>query len=79
MVIEISVAKTQKGRNRLREHGSKWDVIRNDTLDNKDALLTTSVKTGYLRWWTLDEIEYKEVQNETGLKTRPDGFDTQTE
>lgn len=65
VLIFIELAKNSKGRNRLREHGQEWRVIRNDTLDDKPALLTESVKDGYLRWWKLEEIVFKEIKNAT--------------
>lgn len=61
-IIEISNPKTKIGRNRLREHGTKWRLIKMDTLNDKPALLTESLKDGYLRWWMVGEIEYIEVK-----------------
>jgi len=37
---------TQKGKNRIREHGSCWNVIE----DSERGFLLESLNTGYLKW-----------------------------
>jgi hypothetical protein len=64
-IISIAKCVSVKGRNRLREHGKLWRVVKDDTLDGLPAMLTESVETGYLRWWKLNEIEFTRVQSDT--------------
>lgn len=45
---------TQKGKNRLREHGDSWWVIRIQVnvmcLNNEEGVLIQSHKTDYVMW-----------------------------
>lgn len=48
---------TLKGKNRVKEHGSDWEVIK-----YKDSnLLLKSVKDEYLKWGPLPDFEIIEV------------------
>ncbi len=37
---------TQKGKNRVREHGSAWQILHSDG----DKHLLEALNTGYLKW-----------------------------
>lgn len=47
---------TQKGKNRVREHGPLWNVISYD----KEKILLESIQTGYLKWGF--DPDFEEVQ-----------------
>lgn len=66
IVIEITDCQTHKGKRSLREHGAKWRVVREDTLEGQPALLTESLKDGYLRWWVVSKVTFTEVINVQG-------------
>lgn len=44
---------TTKGKNRIREHGEKWILIK----FRKDIGLLQSVNTGYLKWGPAPDFE----------------------
>lgn len=48
---------TQKGKNRVKEHGSAWKVI--DT--KNDLVLFQSLTTGYLKWGPAPDFEVEET------------------
>ena len=41
--------KTQKGKNRIREHGQNWKLVRNGYAI-KGSLLLKSIQTDYMMW-----------------------------
>lgn len=59
--IKILFALCSKGKNRLREHGDVWHVLKTDLYDGKPAILAESTRTGYERWWIIDQIKFEDV------------------
>lgn len=59
--IKIILALTNKDRNRLREHGDVWHVLKTDLFNGQPAMLTESTKTGYTRWFLIENIQFEEV------------------
>jgi hypothetical protein len=55
MIVTL-VGKSQKGKNRIKEHGDKWEVVREDDkvicLDDKPGMLLQS-PDGYQKWFAL--------------------------
>lgn len=47
---------TQKGKNRVKEHGSFWNIISTE----KERVLLESIQTGYLKWGF--DPDFEEVQ-----------------
>lgn len=45
-VLVIVEGITQKGKNRVNEHGSCWKIV----MDRNGKILLESLNTGYLKW-----------------------------
>ena len=48
---------TGKGKNRIREHGDKWEVMETNLTPKPPLPPIKSLKTGEIRW--LDEINFE--------------------
>lgn len=46
----ILKGKSQKGKNRIREHGNKWKVIRQIIDDSRCSKLLMEAPDGYWKW-----------------------------
>ena len=53
MILTLK-GKTNKGKNRIREHGEAWEVLENESPLRPNMLFIKSVKTGEERWLTED-------------------------
>ena len=51
---------SQKGKNRINEHGNEWELIQFNELINKYKF--QSIKTEYIRWaYAIEDEDFKVV------------------
>ena len=56
MILTLK-GKTGHGKNRIREHGDKWEVMETNLTPKPPLPPIKSLKTGEIRW--LDEINFE--------------------
>jgi hypothetical protein len=58
MRVKVTKPLNLKERNRLKEHGDVWIVLPQSRLPVlKSKHYTKSEKTGYIRWWNVEQCE----------------------
>lgn len=53
MIVKL-IGVTQKGKNRIKEHGQHWVVINHTSPLRPNSLFLESIVTGDRRWFTED-------------------------